>query len=579
MEYGDILTNLRELVDKSIIEQESGLKKIVDNSDFKVTQLRKQLKVFQDEEKNKTKLEKKKNSESDSFAKKMEKSSIEDILEENYLDCFTSVFTQAIELDMYKKSIDAYAKRICELNKIVTFKDNKSMFIYSNKEGIYFDGGDIIISEQIQKELKEEATDNTVKEILNKIRRKTFVDREILNKQPKKYQPVGNGLLNLETGLIEEFTHKYIYFTKINIDFNKDAVCPTFHKFLDTSLDNNKESKFMVQEWLGNLLLNDNRFQRALLLFGAKGENGKSVLLKVIGKFLGHKNFCSISLQALEKNQFALARLSTKRANIFFDLPKAALSQTSNFKLITAGDPVTGEFKGQDSFEFYPMTKMMFSCNEVPRTPDRTAAFFRRWLIIQFNQTFPEGDERRIENLDDLISSKEELEGILQFAYKGLQRLYANKKFTENMNPLEIREFWLKKSDSIASFSMDSLETSTDGEWISKRDVYGMYQTYCEEQGYEPLSENVFFKGLKDFMNIEDFRPSIITKDNTQMRVQALKVKRKIKKTMKDEVIEMFRDNPHKDFAFNEIPNLMILEDLVIEGKIKEVSPNCWRWA
>lgn len=447
----------------------------------------------------------------------------------NYKKCSLSFFHTAFDMDFFKKATDAYAKRIVANNDIITFKDNKAIFIYSKEDGIYEESGDVILSEVIQKELEEHTTDNAVKEIINKIRRKTYVSREILQKQPKKYQPVGNGLLDLETGELKEFTPKYIFFTKININFNKDAKCDTFIKFLESSLEGNKQSIAIVQEWIGNLLLNDNRFQRALLLYGSKGENGKSVLLKVIGKFLGHKNFCSISLQALEKNQFALARLATKRANMFFDLPKAALSQTSNFKLITSGDPVTGEYKGQDSFEFYPMTKMMFSCNEVPRTPDRTAAFFRRWIVIQFNKTFPEGHKDRIENLDEILSTKEELEGMLQFAYQGLQRLKQNKKFTQNMDQLELREFWIKKSDSVASFAMDTIEPSRDGAWIEKWKIYGMYQTYCEVQGYEPITENVFFKALKDFMSLDEYRPSKIDDHGNVIRVTALKVKLKDK--------------------------------------------------
>ena len=57
---------------------------------------------------------------------------------------------------------------------------------------------------------------------------------------------------------------------------------------------------------------------------------------------------------------------------------------------------------------------------------------------------------------------------MLQFAYQGLQRLKENKKFTQNMDQLELREFWIKKSDSVASFAMDSIEPSRDGAWIEK---------------------------------------------------------------------------------------------------------------
>lgn len=521
----EVNEKLKELIILSPLEQEQKINELVKISDFTKTNLKDTLKFLIKEKKYEINKSKWKDTEDDDAAKAMEKEIILETLFSKYLTCGIGTFMRALELDLYRKATDAYAKRVAETNNIVTFKDNQTIFIYSKTDGIYEDKGDILISQQIQSDLHEYADDKTVKEITNKIRRKTFVDREALDNQPKKYQPVGNGLLNLETGKIEKFTPKYIYFTKININFIPGSECKTFIKFLNTSLPD-VISRDIVQEWMGNLLLNDNRFQRAMLLYGSKGENGKSVLLKVIGNFLGHKNFSSISLQALEKNAFALARLSNKRANIFYDLPKSALSQTSNFKMIVSGDPVTGEFKGQNSFEFIPNTKMMFSCNEVPRTPDRTPAFFRRWIILQFNKTFPEGSKERIENLDELLSTKEELEGILQFAYEGLQKLSDKKKFTENMTPIKLKEFWIKKSDSVASFTMDSIEASKSGEWVAKKDIYDMYQNYCEEQGYEPLSMNVFFKGLKDILNLEDdFRPTITTKTGESVRIQALKVK------------------------------------------------------
>lgn len=576
----EVNQKLKEISVLSSLEQEQKINEISKETEFTKTSLRDALKIIIKEKKHAINSAKFIEAEINDSAKAMERQIIIDTLFSNYLTCGIGTFVRALELDLYRKAIDAYAKRIAETNDIVTFKDNKTIFIYSKSDGIYEEGGDILISQKIQSDLHEYAEDKTVKEIINKIRRKTFVDRESLNNQPKKYQPVGNGLLNLETGDIEPFTPKYIYFTKIRIDFMEDKECPTFINFLNTSLEEGI-SIDIVQEWMGNLLLNDNRFQRALLLYGAKGENGKSVLLKVIGNFLGHKNCCSISLQALEKNAFALARLANKRANIFYDLPKSALSQTSNFKMIVSGDPVTGEHKGQDSFEFIPNTKMMFSCNEVPRTPDRTTAFFRRWIILQFNKTFPEGSKQRIENLDELLSTKEELEGILQFAYKGLQKLIKQKKFTENMSPIELREFWLKKSDSVASFAMDTIEVSKSGEYMTKNNIYERYQNYCEEQGYEPLSINVFFKGLKDILNLEeDFRPTIIKATGESIRIYAMKVKLKYpdEENERTKILKILKDSPNKMFTTEELGSEHELVKLVTEGLISEDKKGYWSY-
>ncbi len=53
MDSNDVLKRLKEITSKSIIEQELELKNILENSDFKLTQLREQLKIFIKEKKDK----------------------------------------------------------------------------------------------------------------------------------------------------------------------------------------------------------------------------------------------------------------------------------------------------------------------------------------------------------------------------------------------------------------------------------------------------------------------------------------------------------------------------------------------
>ena len=60
-----------------------------------------------------------------------------------------------------------------------------------------------------------------------------------------------------------------------------------------------------------------------------------------------------------------------------------------------------------------------------------------------------------------------------------------------------------------------------------------MYQSYCQDQGYEPITENVFFKALKDFMNLDEYRPTKTDEHGNVIRVTALKVKLKVKEEIK----------------------------------------------
>lgn len=457
------------------------------------------------------------------------KESLVDTLEEVWAKCDDSLFIQVCEDDwrlakyyfvlrlLKEHTYETEDGSICGIK---TFKDNKEIIVYDKNTGTYNQEGDLYLAQIIETRLKEKAENKQVNEIIESIRRKTYYDRDNLDKQPKKIKPVGNGLLDLNTNNLLKFTPKFVFLNKININYIEDSSCNDFIKFLKQILQTDVDLQ-ILQEWCGYCLLNDTNYSKALLLYG-DGENGKSVLLNIIKSFLGRENITSISLQYLESSPFAPARLFGKTANIFADLPKKALSQTSVFKMAVAGDELSGEKKGKDSFEFKPTAKMMFSCNEIPRTPDRTRGFFRRWIILKFLEHFPEGDPRRDENLFNKLNNKEELEGILFFAAQGLKRLIKQKGFTQNMKMYEIEEFWTRSSDSIATFCIDRL-SEISGNVEKKYDIYNEYENYCKTNGYPNEEVNIFWKRLKDVVKFTEHQ---ITENNMRVRtVQGLRLR------------------------------------------------------
>ena len=444
---------------------------------------------------------------------KKEKTMIIEELESTWRNCSDDLFIVACEID-WKKAKHYFVKRFMnehtyEINKnkvcgIKTFQDNKDIILYSEEYGIYVQDAEIFLSSEIERRFGEQSTNMQVKEIIESIRRRTYYDREEIQNNPKHLRPVGNGLWNIKKKELIDFTPEHVFLSKIETNHVDNADCKKFKEFLKQVLETDKEI-LVIQEWLGYCLLNDVRFSKALLLYG-DGENGKSVLLNVIKHFLGQKNVTSISLQYLESNPFAPARLFGKSANIFADLPKRALSQTSVFKMAVAGDALSGEKKGKDSFEFIPMLKLMFSCNEPPRTPDRTRGFFRRWIILDFKQHFSEGDPRRDENLFEKLRTNEEMEGILLFALDGLYRLIEQKGFTEHMTMAEVEDFWLRHSDSVAAFILDMIEKDSLQD-APKTLIFDTYQKYCVIKGYPAEEPNHFWRRFKEIVDCSEFQP------------------------------------------------------------------------
>jgi putative DNA primase/helicase len=84
--------------------------------------------------------------------------------------------------------------------------------------------------------------------------------------------------------------------------------------------------------------------------------------------------------------------------------------------------------------------------NELPRDVEHNMAFFRRFLIMPFNETVPDGKEDP-ELAKKIIES--ELAGVFNWVLKGLRRLLARKKFTRCKLVEEALKSYQRESDSV----------------------------------------------------------------------------------------------------------------------------------
>jgi putative DNA primase/helicase len=85
---------------------------------------------------------------------------------------------------------------------------------------------------------------------------------------------------------------------------------------------------------------------------------------------------------------------------------------------LTGNDEFPAEFKYKPPFKFRNYAKLVFSCNEIPECNDKTDAFFRRLIIINFPRQFL-GDKED-HNLIGKLTTEEEFSGLL---YELLRRL------------------------------------------------------------------------------------------------------------------------------------------------------------
>jgi len=402
------------------------------------------------------------------------------------------------------EGITLAVKKLMRMYIFRTMNDTDEIYFYDEAQGIYV-SGEKVISSTIARKLGKFVTSHNVKEIIFRIRNLTYTDRKLFNTDIDKIV-VKNGLLNLTTGELLPHTSEFLCTMKLPLFYDPEARCPRITKFIEEVVEAGKRDA--IYELFGYCLYRKYHINRAFMLHG-EGNNGKSTLIELLQSFLGKDNCSTVELQTLGTNRFSVARLYGKLANLCADLPANPLRETGKFKMLTGGDALEGEYKFKGGFSFTNYAKLIFSANRIPPVAyDDTDAFFRRWIIVNFPNQFPEDDPKTDKNLIIKLTTEEELSGMLNLAIEGLKRLLANGEFTGSESVKEMRDKYTRLSDTTAAFVLDFTAYDPEG-LVGKKELYDAYCGYCRNNNYVPTTEKSFSMRLRQLSRVISSRTMI----------------------------------------------------------------------
>jgi putative DNA primase/helicase len=314
-----------------------------------------------------------------------------------------------------------------------------------------------------------------------------------------------NVLINLKNGTFEINTkgtqlrpynsNDFITY-QLPFEYNPEAQAPLFKAYLNEVLPD-IERQNVLAEYIGFVFIkhNSNRLkeEKALILYGT-GANGKSVFFEVISALLGDENISNYSLQSLtNENGYFRAKLANKLVNYASEINGKL--ESSIFKQLVSGEPVEARLPYGEPFTLKQYAKLIFNCNELPKEVEQTNAYFRRFLIIPFDVTIP--PEKQDKNLHNKIIEKE-LSGVFNWVLEGLNRLLAQKGFSNCSAAEEAVADYKKQSDSVKMFIDENDYTISPNEYTLIKEIYPRYRQYCSEDGYRPVSKVNFSKRLKN---------------------------------------------------------------------------------
>lgn len=311
-----------------------------------------------------------------------------------------------------------------------------------------------------------------------------------------------NGLLNVYTGKMEEFTPDYIITNKIPWDYNPDAYDELADNTLNKMACYNEDVRKLMEEMVGYTLYRRNELGKAFILTGEKS-NGKSTFLAMVQTMLGVKNISSLDIGELGE-RFKTAELFGKLANIGDDISDEYIPDPSVFKKLVTGETTNVERKGEDPFDFSNYSKLMFSANNVPRLGrGRDAgAIMRRLIIVPFDATFSVSDPDFRPYIKYDLTSEIAIQYLINIGLEGLNRILKYNNFTiPNKSDEMLKEYEIQTNPILGFFE----ELDVDEDVINEptKDLYMKYQVYAHENGINAVASNVFGREVSKHFDVE----------------------------------------------------------------------------
>lgn len=306
---------------------------------------------------------------------------------------------------------------------------------------------------------------NKAKEVYNWINNSGL---QLLENPDIRHVNVANGLIYLTpSGEIIDFIASWNpeYFTtvKLPVSYNPNATCPAWEKFVNEVFP--EDAQQIAWEIAALLMVPlKNKAASAIILKGPKN-TGKSTFQNAITAFIGKSNISNLSLEQFGE-RFQDSQLKGKLVNIVGELPAIKLSaKTVNvLKRLIGNDMLSGEIKNGPSFMFESYARCLFSCNEMP-TCDSDDAFFDRFNIIPFNRKQFSKDPLKEQEINDSLSSPEELSGLLNMALRHLPKVIT-KGITASISMMEELEEIRIDNDPIYGWFHEHIEPDEEGKLL-----------------------------------------------------------------------------------------------------------------
>lgn len=308
-----------------------------------------------------------------------------------------------------------------------------------------------------------------------------------------EYIAIRNGTINL--GKCKKYIHskEYLLTRFVDIDYNSEAECPNFMKFIQETTCNDKSIETVLQEICGYMLIGNCKAEK-FFIWNGRGANGKSVLKNVIVNILGSCNVSSIPMNDFEY-RFGLSTLINKLVNIASENESNFILSSDKLKIFTSGEKTSINIKFSESVEAETYTKLVFLTNNLPFFKDTSEGIKRRLLIIPFNNSLTE--EKINVNLSEELYK--EREGIFRWMVEGATRLISNKyQFSKSSKIDYVTQKYIEIMNPVQAFVKDNIIYKKSAR-TSRKHILQAYNCWLDKNSIDANGTNSAQKFWSEF--------------------------------------------------------------------------------
>lgn len=289
---------------------------------------------------------------------------------------------------------------------------------------------------------------------------------------------------------LREFRKSDFLTYQLPFEYDKDAKAPLFDKYINQVLPD-VEKQNVLSEFTGSIFIRPKtlKLEKFLTCYGS-GANGKSLYFDLLNSLLGKENISNYSLQSLtDSTGYTRAKLGGSLLNYSSELSSKMDPQI--FKQLTSQEPIECRLPYGEPFILTEFSKLAANTNVLPKNTEITTGFFRRFLLIHFDQEISEKDQDR--DLAGKIIAAEK-SGMFNWILQGLDRLLKNRGFSPCKAMDEALSMYRTESDSVMMFISDNGYEISEKGYTLMQNLFRDYRFYCTDNGYRPVN-------LKNFSN------------------------------------------------------------------------------